>query len=243
MVGETEQNSMFNKKGLRKHALRDRYEDAPLSIDVELIRTDGIITDIERVEIERWLFHRAGFEKLFMISEVCPGGIFPLQTDEDGYAYYLNCRFLHPVKIENDAGIIGYRATLEADAPFAWVEEREYEFTLTGGSASANSAITVRVNSDLPEYIWPRVTIQTGNVGGNVTIVNQSDDPARLTSFSGLTNTTQVIMNGETNYISGQNYVKFSDKNFIRLRDGLNQIIITGDVVSIKISFRNRRYL
>lgn len=243
MVGEPEPLTVFGKKGLRNHLICDRYDDSILTYEVEFYREDGI-PDSMRSEIERWLFHRGSFNKLYMREPgSCSGSSQFLQTDEDGVPLYLNCRFLAPVKIEDGNGLVGYRATMQTDAPFAWADETEQVFALTGGSASTSAVVDVVVNSDLPEYIWPKVTIWMGSTGGDITIANGTDDASRLTSFAGITASTQLVINNETNFISGQNYTKFSNKNFIRLVNGVNHISVIGDITSIKFAFRNRRYL
>ena len=100
------------------------------------------------------------------------------------------------------------------------------------------------MDSDLNDYVYPKVTIQIGDVGGDIIISNNTDDASRLTSFVSLTPNVTVVMRGDgINYISGDNYMKFKDKNFIRLLDGENQIAIVGDVVGLSFEFQNRRFL
>ena len=50
-------------------------------------------------------------------------------------------------------------------------------------------------------------------------------------------------MNGNLNYISGDNYVKFYDRNFVRFIPGINNIGVIGAVDKIKFEWENRRYL
>lgn len=91
--------------------------------------------------------------------------------------------------------------------------------------------------------VYPKVTITTGDIGGDITIVNNTDSDIRLTSFVDLLPSTTFYMNGKTNYISGNYYEKFSDKNFIRLLDGTNNLSVIGDIKSIVFEWQNMRYL
>ena len=131
---------------------------------------------------------------------------------------------------------------MEADSPLAWQEASTRTFTLTGGE-NASVVIALAVDTDLKDYIYPKVTITTGSTGGDVTISNNSDSASRLTSFEDLSANTEIIMYEKIGMISGQNYSKFSNKNFVRLLDGDNRISILGDVVRIQFEWQNRRYL
>jgi phage-related protein len=92
--------------------------------------------------------------------------------------------------------------------------------------------------------VYPKVTIQTGSSGGDIQIINFTDDTTRATSFVSLSPNITLTMRGDgINYISGDYYQKFSNKNFIRLLDGENTLNITGDVKKITFEFQNRRYL
>ena len=156
---------------------------------------------------------------------------------------YLNCRFINPEKIEDGAGIRGYKFTVECDSLMAWQDTITSTYPLSHDSESSNSVITVKTDSDLNDYIYPKVTITIGSSGGDITISNNTDNESRLTSFEGLTSNIELIMDGEFNYVSGQNFEKFSDRNFIRLLDGENKINVVGDITSITFEWNNRRYL
>ena len=102
---------------------------------------------------------------------------------------------------------------------------------------------TAGIDTDMEEYVYPKVTIQMGSSGGDVIIANNNDDSTRLTKFIGLGELATVVMKGELNYVSGQYYEKFADRNFIRLLDGENTLTIIGDVESITFEYSARRVL
>lgn len=243
MSGSITSSTVFNKRGIRNYFVGDTYTESPFCCEVEIIIDgDTCIGKSEQREIEKWLFHKTGYQKLY----------FDQSDDPDGYTYeyigsdlkrtYLNCRFTNPSRIDGNGGICGYKATLESDSPLAWQDPVEKSFNISGGSGRS-TIISLDIDTDLNDFVYPRVTIQTGSSGGDITISNNSDDDTRLTTFSGMTRNTQLIMDGNINYISGQNYMKFSQKNFIRLIDGTNRINVMGDITSIKFVWQNRRWL
>lgn len=156
---------------------------------------------------------------------------------------YLNCRLVNPVKIEGNSGIIGYKATIEADSNMFWQDPVEHVVNISNGSADSSVNFTIPVDTDLDEYIYPMVVIQMGNTGGDVIIVNNSDDSSRQTKFVGIGALATIVMKGELNYVGGQYYEKFAGRNFIRLLDGDNTFTVIGDVQTIKFEFSARRAL
>ena len=240
--GSVETVSAFSRKGIKNYFLKDDYSDSALSFDVEfVVDDDRPLTQEEQRGVRKWLFYAQGYWPLYLDE------FDDINDDNTEIIYgedkrtYLNCRFTNPEVVEGNGGVIGYKATLEADSPYAWQEPTEITFTME--DASSNSIISVEVDTDINEYIYPKVTIQTGSTGGDVTIFNNTDEATRLTSFAGLTANTQIIMVGDIGFISGQNYEKFTNKNFIRLLDGDNRLSLTGDIASIKFEWRNRRYV
>ena len=242
LSGDITGSTIFNKIENKRYLVGDNMADSPLSFDVEFITdNDRGIPQEERRAIEKWLFNRSGYRKLYFDeADDCFDDMSEL-VDGIQKRLYLNCRFINPEKIESECGVVGYKATLEADSNMFWQDEIEKSFTLNHANATATSVISVDVDSDVDDYIYPKVTFTLGNVGGDVIIFNSSDDNTRLTKFDGLSAGTTIIMKGCINYISGQNYQKFSTRNFIRLLDGTNNISVKGNVASISFEFQNRR--
>lgn len=242
--GEVESVSFFNKSNSRRHLIADNYANSPISIEVEIL-TDKQkpIDPSERRAIERWLFNRTKYEKFYLdMGDDSTGETFEY-VDGVCKRLYLNCRFVNPKRLEYNGGIVGYSATLEADSGLWWQDSITKTYTLENESASDSSMITVNLDTDSRTFTYPKVTIQMGSAGGNITVANYTDDSTRTTRFIDLSASTRVILNGETNYISGQNYEKFYKQNFPRLLDGANSVYVTGAVNSITFEFNNRRFL
>lgn len=241
--GTTQGITLFNKSSMKRHLIDDDYSDSPITIDVEII-TDNqkTIDPYERRTIEKWLFNQTQYQKFYIdMADDSTGESFEYKNGEYK-RLYLNCRFVNPSRMEYNGGIVGYSATLEADSGMWWQDKTTSTFTLNHEGTGSNSTISVVVDTDSNYFTYPKVTITTGSIGGNVIISNYSDDSTRTTRFNQLSANTSVILNGETNYISGQNFEKFYKQNFPRLIDGINQIYVQGNVKTIKFEFCNRRF-
>lgn len=245
LAGEIQSNTIFDKRGKRNYLVGENYENSPVRFEAEVITDDdSLISGRVRREIEKWLFHQTDYQKLYV----------DINCDEYAYDYalldgvpkrlYYNCRFMNPEKILGNGGIVGYKFTIECDSCMAWMDEMTYTFSLNHSSESSNSVIEVEVDSDLNDYIYPKVTIEMGSIGGNIMILNTTDSSSRLTAFTGLTPMITLTMNGgSVNYISGDNYLKFYGRNFVRLLDGKNKLTVTGNVKKISFTFNNRRFM
>lgn len=243
--GDIQQNVVFNKQDKRNYFIGESFADSPIQFKAEIVTDDGRVIDrFARREIEKWLFHRPAYCRLYTDMWCDSYGEAIDIVNGKSKRLYLNCRFTNPEKIEGNGGLVGYRFTVECDSSMAWQDAISYEFTTGHTGSSSNSIITIDVDTDLKDYIYPKVTITMGKAGGDITISNNTDNTSRLTSFSGLTANITFTMNGNgINYISGDNYLKFSNKNFIRLLDGENKLSVTGDVSKITFEFQQRRYL
>lgn len=241
--GEIQTVNLFSKRGKRNVFTRDDYSDSPISFDVEILSDSDRPLDQETQRAaQKWLFYQQGYWPLYLdpFDDCYEDNTEVIDGEEKNL--YLKCRFTNPEKVYGNGGIFGYKAKLEADSPLAWQDTSSKTFTMTGGE-NANTLINLEIDTDLKDYTYPKVIITTGQVGGNVTISNNSDSASRLTGFTGLGANTEIVMNEKIGMVSGQNYEKFSNKNFIRLLDGVNRISVVGDVVSIRFEWQNRRYI
>ena len=82
-----------------------------------------------------------------------------------------------------------------------------------------------------------------GESGGDLTIINHSDDSSRITQFVGLGSNAKITMRGDINFVSGSYYEKLATQNFVRLMDGKNKFGFTGNVASVQFEWQNRRFL
>lgn len=242
--GNTKSVTVFNSHENRQYFVADSYNSSPISIDVEfLVDTDRVLSVKEIRDIEKWLFNRNNYYKLYIdIADDCLAESYQI-IDGREVPFYFNCRFTNPTKIQGFGGIVGFRARMECDSYLLWQDSITKTFSVGGTSSSSSNVVTINIDSDVEDYVYPKVTITMAQAGGDIYITNNSDDISRITSFKSLTGEIQLIMNSKLNYISGNNYMKFYDRNFIRLIPGTNNIGIVGAVSSITFEWENRRYL
>lgn len=244
LFGEEGSISVYSKSANKRYLVGNDYSASPLSFDIEFVVDDGKpINPEKRRRIERWLFNQRNYSKLYFDTSY--EGFWEAYETVDGKVLrnYFNCRFLNPQKLEYNGGIVGYKATLEADSNMFWQDPTVTSFDVVGASNEIGAPIDVEVDSDFRGYVYPKVIIDIGSEGGDIDIVNETDDGNRYTSFVDLSADARIIMNGEINHIEGQYYEKFRNRNFIRLLNGSNRLLIMGDVARIKIEFSNRRAL
>lgn len=237
--GAKEGVTIFSRSAKKRYLVDDDYSASPVTFDVEIMTdSERCLDPWNRRKIEKWLFNHRDYRRLYLdMLDDCRGETYEY-VDGVCKRNYLNCRLINPERIEGNGGVVGYKATLEADSNMFWQDPVIKKFILNGGTSTN---ITVKVDTDLDEFIYPRVTIQVGNNGGDIVITNNSDDSSRTTKFVGMSPLSSVTMKGEINYISGQYYLKFADRNFIRLLDGENTFTILGDVDSIEFEYSARR--
>lgn len=242
LSGKIEGKTIFHRGNQKTYLIGNDYSDFPLSFDVEIITDDERILEFdERRKIEKWLFNKHNYRKLYIDISDDPFGEMYELVDGIQKRLYLNCRFINPEKLEYNGGIVGYKATIETDTGMFWQDATIKSYITNHMTATESSIITVNVDTDLDDFIYPKVSIVMGEYGGDIIISNNSDDSSRLTKFINLSPHTSIIMKGDINYISGQNYEKFFKQNFIRLIDGENNLTVMGNVQSIEFEFSNRR--
>ena len=244
LCGESEPVTIYSKRAQKNYLIDDDHSKSPVSLDAEITTESGrCLETAEQRQVEKWLFSKHGYRKLYFDT----ADDYNAETYEfvDGQLLrnYLNCRFINPEKVEGNGGVCGYKFQVICDSNMFWQDAVTKTFVVNNGAADVSTIITVPVDTDFQEYIYPKVKITMGGVGGDITVVNNSDDSTRMTKFIGLSPYASVIMKGELNYLSGQYYEKFADRNFIRLLDGENKLMVLGDIDSIEFEFSSRRLM
>lgn len=234
----------FDKKNQRRFLVEDDYRENPLTYEVEIVAEDGRMLDVfTRREVEKWLFNRHNYRKLYLdIDDDCDGEMSEIIRGLQ-YRLYLNCRFINARRLELNGGVIGYAATIESDTGYWWQDPVTQTFQPYNFYEASVSVISVGVDTDIDEYIYPALSITMGRAGGDLVLVNNADDETRQSKFIGLPADSVIQVKGEINFVSGNYYEKFVIPNFPRLVDGTNNISIQGNVASISFTFQNRRML
>lgn len=230
---------IYRKSDKTFRLIGDDLSGSQMAFDVNIITDDEhILPAADRRAIEKWLFNKPTFRKLY-IDEAD-------DTLDESFEYidgvkkrfYVLCRFVNPVKIETGCGVVGYKATMQCDSPLLWQDEISVAFT----SSSSSGTFEIDVDTDLNDYTYPSVVIVTGSNCQTFSIVNQTDNANRATTFSGLSGSDHISMNGNLGYVDAVHYPYFAGLNFIRLLDGKNVFTYTGRLESIQITWQNRRF-
>lgn len=241
--GNTSTMTVYNERGGRLHYIADSISDSSITFDAEVVTDDDRVLNFREIrEIERWLFNRAGFFRLYPeVTDMCREQEYEIVGGVEKY-FYLNCRFINPTRIESNSGVRGFKFTVESDSYMLWEDEIEKTYSIHGDDDSDAYTISIDVNSDMVGYVYPKIEFTMGSSGGTVQVVNLDDDNSRITKFVDIPAYSVFTMNGNLNYISGDFYTKFANKNFVRFVSGINRLTITGNVDSVKITWQNRRY-
>lgn len=241
LSGKSESVSIFNKRNQVKYDLGNTYAEAPLVFDMEVVAEEPFEGEWRR-KIQAWLFNQRGYQRLYLDRmDDCPGETYDL-VNGSPKRMYLNCKFVNPEKIEGNGGIIGYKFSVECDSRMAWQDPISIRKMFDGGIDQEEDVVIV-VDTDSNEYTYPTLSVTTGDVGGVVAITNMTDSEDRKTAFSDIPSNTTFTINGTFNYISDGFYQHFVDRNFPRLLNGKNAILLEGDIVSISFQWQNMRYL
>ena len=242
LAGTSDGVTIYNKGANKSYAIGDDHTKSPVVLEAEIATESCRCLDAsEQRQIEKWLFGHKNFRKLYFDMADDPTAATYEIVDGKLYRNYLNCRMLSPERIEGNGGICGYKFQIVCDSNMFWQDAHTHNFSVNNGAPDVSTIITVPVDTDFREYIYPKVKITMGGAGGDITIVNNTDDSTRLTQFVGISPYATVIMKGELNYVSDQYYEKLATRNFIRLLDGENKLFVLGDVDSIEFEYSARR--
>lgn len=242
LAGNSESVTIYNKGANKAYVIGDDHTKSPVVLDAEITTESCRSLDIsEQRQIEKWLFGHKNYRKLYFDMADDPTAVTYEIVDGKLYRNYLNCRMLNPERIEGNGGICGYKFQIMCDSNMFWQDAHTHNFSVNNGAPDVSTIVTVPVDTDFREYIYPKVKITMGGTGGDITIVNNTDDSTRLTQFVGISPYATVIMKGELNYVNDQYYEKLATRNFIRLLDGENKLFVLGDVDSIEFEYSARR--
>lgn len=237
--GESKEQSFYGRKSRSNYYLGTNWDDSPASFSVELIHASNAPYTKNQVRaLEKWLFNQSGNKKFYVDAR----DDYYNETTEEilgvDRRLYVNCRFTNPTKLMYNSGVIGFSCTMECDSGWVWQDAITQTETLSGSS----NTVTVSVDSDVPDYIYPKIVLTAGSSGGDISIVNQTDDSYRITSIRDVPANSVIVMNSAINYITEEYYESFPDHNFVRFLSGDNTLTINGDVAEITITWSNMRY-
>ena len=240
-AGSVDGEYIYRRSDKTFKLLGDSHRESQMVFDVDIITDDeSVLSNETRRAVEKWLFNKQTFRKLYIDEHDDPLSETSEMVDGQKKRLYMMCRFINPIKIDTGCGVVGYSATIECDSGFLWQDEITYTYTAEGQSSSGT--FTISVDTDINDYTYPEVVITTAAGCEQFSIVNQTDNQNRATSFTDLTGQDVIRMNGARGFVDRNHYGYFTGLNFIRLLDGNNVFTYTGDIASISFTWNNRRF-
>lgn len=257
--GTLKVNAFYNKTNGTRYFTGYDATESPLSLEVEIVTDDASTLSMQDCKtIERKLFNSNIFKKLFVdISDVCDDDGYSMQNGEM-QKLYLNCVLVNPERIVSGDGVVGYRCTVECDSGYAAYEvTKRYEFDDVYNNPIPHfHRIVVSVDSDVDDYTYPSIAIQTKDNASNIRVQNETallseDDYVSFRVRENLTDyvigKVKIEMDGNTKMVTTDgeqldDHTEFNRK-FLRLVNGDNLIAVAGRVESFEIRWVNRRYL
>lgn len=200
-----------------------------LSFPVTFFSPDEI-TALDASYIQKWLFGGLNYKDLAIA-----------QPDMEGI--YFKSIFTNPQIIRSGNLIRGFSGTCICDSQ--WVRTYPRTITYNYASAPSGSSIVFYNNSHYEGYNKPNISFTMNASGGDISIVNSSDSNREF-EFTGLSPYEVVTVNCDLGIIkSDLGYRRLSNfnKNFMRFKDGLNNLTVTGNVSQLNITYQFIRRL
>lgn len=177
-------------------------------------------------EIQKWLFSTRTYKKL--------------QIDQiDMQDIYFNCILNNPEIIRVGNLLKGLSWTVVCDSPFALKFPKTTTYTYPSGAPVNQLHQYLNQSDDSGSYLYPTSLIITmNNIGGDISITNLSDSN-RVSSFTGLSPNEILTISPLYQTVSsstGLRRLSNSNKKFLRLIPGLNQLRVVGNVSSISMT-------
>ncbi len=175
------------------------------------ILSEAEIPDVVRREILSWLVGREGFRRLSIH-----------QDDLENYWY--NCIFTDVHNIYVHGRCHGFRLTANFDSPYQRGKSSEVDIS---DSAVAQTVYIDNKSDIVDDYTYPLVEITSGD---SISITNLTDDSARIFSFHGSGYGDKLTIDNELKMISsgsGAALLGGFNKNWLRLRKGVNELSVT----------------
>lgn len=201
-----------------------------LSIPVQ-INVPVELSAEESAAVSSWLFGQMNYKKLQIIQS-------------DMQYVYFNCIFTSPQLIRVGNIIRGFSSTIVCDSPFAWEFPKTTTYSYNANGYMAYEDITMVNSSDNPDYTYPTISFTMNNIGGGLTITNNSDtsgSSSREFIFTGLSAGEVITVNNDYQLITsstGTNRLSNFNYKWLRYVPKANELHVEGNISSL--SFTNQ---
>lgn len=211
-------NVAIIKEELPRRAVPYTYgmqQSPTLSFDIAINTLDNEIDAYQSSIIQSWLSGNINYKNL----QINQGDMLNVTFR----AIFNNFR-VH--KVGNK--IVGYKATVECDAPWGWGFPYSQTFTPVG----FESNIVIYNDSNNNDYTYPNLVINF-EAPGSLTLYNLSDN-FRVTSVLGILGAEIVTLDNDRKIITSstlENRLSNFNKLWFRLKPGNNEITVEADGV------------
>jgi hypothetical protein len=188
------------------------------------------ITAVDANLIIDWLFDEPEYKKLV----IC-------QADMDNQS--ANVRFTDAQTLRMGNLIYGISGTCKMDSQYFWEYPKTYVYTFTGNPVSG-SMIFYNLSSE-KEYLKPVLTLTANSSGGDVTLINLSDD-SREFIFTGLVANEVISIDCNLGIVEsslGTPRLSAFNKNFMRFVKGRNILTVSGAISQLDVAVKWARRL
>lgn len=179
------------------------------------------LSGADRSIIQSWLFGQSEYKKLQIV-----------QCDLD--TSYFNCLLTNPtIKYVGNLAI-AWECTVVCDRPWAIEYPKTSSLPISGNYNYFNKS----ANAD---YTYPSLTFTLSSIGDFFQIVNL-DDVNRTFLFDDLTASESITVDNDRKIITSSLGLYRIDKfnlNWLRLKKGLNRLVITGQITSATMTVQN----
>lgn len=215
-----------------KTEIQNIYYDKNLSIPIEIVG-DSVLTDEQVREIYVRYFNLEDYKNFYINAPEWSGLHFEC-TINDVEKIYGGTR--------GGYGVVGFKALMNCNAPWMFEEET----TKTYDSDDIGVGMSFVNTSDSRDYMYPIISIKVGATGGNISIVNDSDNNEE-TAFTSVGLLQTITVNPDTGRVTStsQPEIIFSkfNKKYFRLVPGENIFNISGNCIEFKITYKNARVI
>lgn len=142
-------------------------------------------------------------------------------------------------------GLHGWKCTCTLSS--GWAFQDEIKLTYTFDDTTVETEITIPVDSDNNDYIYPSFTMVADNSSAkmNIQLKNKSDN-SRVMEIDGIPASTVISVLSDIGTIKDDTdqslYSFLKDQKFLRLVNGDNIISVKG-IESLTIRYQNVRYI
>lgn len=173
--------------------------------------------------IDAWLFSNAMPKKLIIVQD-------------DMTEFHYNAIFSKNEVLTHRGGVVyGFSCTVVCDSSYAYSNYKTTTHVINGETTIKFNNMSSGIN-----YNYPQIEFTSNKANGQITIKNESDKNRTFT-MNGLSINETITIDEwfEITSSMGLNRLENCNKKWLRLKNGVNVLKVSGDVTSLKITHQN----